>query len=131
MVTLTTVNWMHEADFLCAKLASCGIEASIPDQSTMTVLPLYGSALGGIRIQVEESDLEKAREFMRDMIDEAKTQELRCPKCDSATVDYERVSWRFAAVIVLLIGIPLLWLKKKFTCRSCGHRWRETESADQ
>ena len=131
MITLTTVNWMHEADLLCAQLASYGIEAYVPDQNTATVLPLYGGALGGIRIQVKEADLEKAREVMRDMAAVTEKNEVKCPACQSAKVCYQRASWPFFAVIILLFGVPLLWLSKKYTCRSCGHRWKEAESAEQ
>lgn len=127
MVTLTTVNWMPEADFLCAQLASCGIEAHIPDQNTATALPLHGGALGGIRIQVEESELEQARAVLRDMAEATEGQNIRCPECGSDKIDSQRVSWLFAAVIVLLLCIPLLWLRKAFTCCSCGHQWRQAE----
>ena len=122
---------MHEADLLCAQLASCGIDAEVPDQNTATVLPLYGGALGGIRIQVKESDLERAREVMREMVHVPEKQDLKCPACRSAKVDYGRVAWPFYALVVLLFGIPLLWLRKKYTCLSCGHHWKEPDSARQ
>ncbi len=115
---------MPEADFLCVQLASCGIEAYIPDQYTASVLPLHGSALGGIRIQVEESDLERATAVLRDLSDVTETEKTKCPECDSDKIESKRVSWQFAVIIVLLVGIPLLWLRKEFTCCSCGHRFQ-------
>ena len=130
MVTLTTVNWMHEADFLCAHLASCGIDAIVPDQNTATVLPLHAGAIGGIRIQVKEADLEQARDVLRDIATVPGEEPIKCPACQSVEVNYHRVSWPFFAVVVVLFGVPLLWLSKKFTCQSCGHHWNESKSTE-
>lgn len=116
---------MHEADFLCSQLASHGIDTSIPDQGTIGVFPLYGSALGGIRIQVNEADYEKATAILREMAMASEERKSSCPKCGSTNVQYKRQSWFFAALVVLFVGIPLLWLKKEFQCHSCGHRWEE------
>jgi hypothetical protein len=125
MKTLTTVSWMYQADSLCVQLASHGIEASIPDQGAMSALPLHGSALGGIRVQVDEEDFEKARDILRGISAVFAEQKPSCPKCGSLQVEYKRQSWFVAALVVILVGIPLLWLKKKFQCHSCGHRWEE------
>ena len=131
MITLTTVNWLHEADALCARLASCGIAAKVPDQNTVTVLPIYGGVLGGIRIQVEEPDLERAKEIMQDMVAESKEPAIHCPACQSASVIYRRAFWPFFALIILFFGLPLLWLRKTYMCRSCGRHWKEARPVEQ
>jgi hypothetical protein len=119
---------MYQADLLCARLASCGIEASIPDRGTMSVLPLHGSALGGIRVQVDDTDFEKARDILRDLSAVSEEQKPACPMCGSLQVACKRESWLLAALVILFVGIPLLWLTKKFQCNSCGHRWDEDPS---
>lgn len=129
MVTLTTVNWMHEADALCAQLESNGIGACVPDANTVTVLPLHGAALGGIRVQVEASDLARARELLRALAAAPESHPIRCPACQSADVDQRRSAWPWFAAVVLLLGIPLLWLRKQYTCRACGRAWKEPGSA--
>ncbi|MDD2600664.1 MAG: DUF2007 domain-containing protein [Kiritimatiellae bacterium] len=126
MKTLTTVSWMSEADLLCSRLATYGIKTNIPDQSTASVLPLLGNAMGGIRIQVNDEDFDKAvstlREIQSTSTDNKKT---FCPKCGSSKVKYRRESWMFFACLIIFMGIPLLWLKKKFHCNSCGFNWCE------
>lgn len=67
MITLTTVVYIHEADLLCLRLAENGIQAFIPDQHLATIQPLYSNAMGGIRIQVSEADLEKAQAILQQM----------------------------------------------------------------
>ena len=54
MVTLTTVNWIVEADILCAQLESAGIKTFVPDQNTASVQPIYANAIGGIRVQIAQ-----------------------------------------------------------------------------
>ncbi len=125
MKTLTTVNWIGEADFLCAQLEANGIKTFVPDQGTVTVNPLYASAIGGIRIQVDERDVPHACEILKDRLPAVAKGMFECPKCGSDSVRYEKVSRRFAFLTMLLIAIPLLWFKRHCKCEACGHRWKE------
>lgn len=126
MITLTTVSWIGEADALCAKLEANGIRTFVPDQFTATVLPLYGNAIGGIRVMVDERDLEQARELLRDSSPSAERGMFECPKCGSDSVVYEHVSRRFAITTLILLGIPLLWRKRQCKCKNCGNTWKTT-----
>ena len=121
-VTLTTVSWITEAEQLCLALQAEEIDTHIPDENTAGVLPLHAGALGGIRIQVPEDDLEAARVIYQAWSGETP---LSCPTCGSSNVNIKRVHWPMALLVVLLIGIPLLWLRKQYTCADCGHCWRE------
>ncbi|QBG47295.1 DUF2007 domain-containing protein [Verrucomicrobia bacterium S94] len=64
MITLTKVSYVHEADFLRMRLEEAGIECFIPDENLAAIYPLYSGAIGGIRIQVHEKDLERARQLL-------------------------------------------------------------------
>lgn len=124
MVTIITVNWIIEADAICARLEASGIPALIPDQGAVAINPLLANAVGGIRIQVEESDAERAREILRDDLKWAERGMFACPACQSDRVEYERVSKRFAYLSLLLLGFPLLWVRRVYTCKACGHSWK-------
>ena len=63
-VEVTRCNWLHEALFLQSVLDAAGIEATIPDEHTLGVQPLYGNALGGARLLVRADDLERASEVL-------------------------------------------------------------------
>lgn len=125
MVTLTTVNWIAEADTLCTQLEANGIKTFVPDQGAVTANPMYANAIGGIRVQIDEADLPHACEILKDSLPAAAKGMFECQKCNSDSVRYEKVSKRFAFLTLLLIGIPLLWFKRQCVCESCGHRWRE------
>ncbi len=126
MTTLTTVTWIGEADALCAQLEASGIKTFVPDQGAVTANPLYANALGGIRVQVHERDLPRARELLKDRLPVGAGGMFECPACKSDAVRYEKVSKRFAFLTLLLIGIPILWFKRRCVCESCGHAWKKS-----
>ncbi|MCB1070641.1 MAG: DUF2007 domain-containing protein [Verrucomicrobia bacterium] len=124
-VTLTTVQWITEADLVCARLESEGIRSFIPDQGTVIMNPLYATAIGGIRVQVDEADLDRARALLGEESPPAVASGITaCPACGSDQTHYENVSRRFAFLSLALLGIPLLWVKHQWTCEACGHRWK-------
>jgi hypothetical protein len=58
-----------EAELLKLKLASFGIDAFIPDELTAGVAPHIFATRSGIRLQVEEKDVESAKAAMQSEID--------------------------------------------------------------
>ena len=64
LVTVRSCNWLHEAEFVKSVLAAEGIEADIPDEHTMGVQPLYGAAIGGVRVRVRPEDFARATEAL-------------------------------------------------------------------
>jgi hypothetical protein len=63
-VVAATCTWLHEAQFLKSVLESVGIIATIPDEHTLGVQPLYSNLLGGARILVQAADLSQAQEVL-------------------------------------------------------------------
>lgn len=124
MITIARVSYIHEADILCMRLEEAGIKAFIPDQNTTSIQPLYSGAIGGIRVQIDDSNLEAAREILGDEI-HADDGIFRCPECSSDSVEYENVSKRTAFLSLLLINIPITWGKETCTCKACGHQWKD------
>jgi hypothetical protein len=63
-VQVQNCNWLHEANFLASVLAGAGIEAFVPDAYTLGARPDLTAALGGIRVLVRASEVERAREVL-------------------------------------------------------------------
>ena len=124
MITLAKVSYLHEADLLCMKLEEAGIGYFIADQNLSSLNPLYSGAIGGIRIQINEDDLERAQVALHGDIP-VDSGMFRCPRCGSDAVDYENVSKRSAFLSMLLFFFPFTWKKEKCTCRDCGHMWKD------
>lgn len=49
---------------MASHLEAEGIRAAVFDDQTTGVMPLYVLALGGVRVMVSESDLQRAREIL-------------------------------------------------------------------
>ena len=63
LVTLKTFTYPSEVDVLRAQLESEGIECFVQDELTALVYPF---AVGGVRLQIRESDIDKAKEILKD-----------------------------------------------------------------
>ena len=48
----------------------------------------------------------------------------RCPRCGSTEVFYEKFSRPMIFLSILLLGIPLPFLSRRWTCRSCELTWK-------
>ena len=68
LVNVRICHYLHEAEFIRSVLESDGIDADIPDQYMAGVQPALGAAIGGIRVQVRSSDLERAEQSLATVI---------------------------------------------------------------
>jgi hypothetical protein len=63
-VVAATCTWLHEAQFLKSVLESVGIIATIRNEHTLGVQPLYSNLLGGAQVMVQAADLSRAKEVL-------------------------------------------------------------------
>jgi len=64
LVTVRTFNYLHEAQLAKSVLDAEGIDADIPDAYMAGVQPALGAAIGGIRVVVLSSDLDRAAQAL-------------------------------------------------------------------
>jgi len=64
LVTLTRCDQLIAAQLLCGRLGAEGIEGFIPDENMANQTWHLSRALGGIRVQVRQGDLERARQIL-------------------------------------------------------------------
>jgi hypothetical protein len=64
VVTVATFWNPVEAHVLVARLEGAGIRAFVADEQTVTMDWLLANAVGGVKVQVAESDLERARQVL-------------------------------------------------------------------
>lgn len=86
---LTRASHMPEAFAIRALLESQGIEVKLPDENAATILNHILPALGYIRIQVREEDLERAE---RILIEQAKAHSLESAELRIEASEEDRVS---------------------------------------
>ena len=138
LVTIATYTYPLEAHLSKAKLESEGIDSAVIDEHIINANWLYSIAVGGVKLQVRESDVKQAQQILDSIPahisekagDSAESSdEERCPNCSSLDIHYETFHIRRVFILWLLlyvISLPLIWpfLKKKWKCRNCGYEWK-------
>ena len=86
-VTIKIFEDSFSAHMLKAHIEAEDIPCFIYDENMMSMNPLMGIALGGIKLKVWESDVEKAlqiiEEINRTPLTNEEGQEILCPRCSS------------------------------------------------
>ena len=79
LVTIASFTFIGEAQIAKLTLASKGIDCFLADEFMSTYLPI---AMGGIRLQVRESDTERAEEILRSLKPNASVEENESADCE-------------------------------------------------
>jgi len=131
LVTIGRFDDATEAHLARAMLEPEGVPAFVADTH---VINAYGGLIpttfGDAKLQVRQQDVPRADAILRrrgtiraESIEPFYDQ--RCPKCGSAEVRYSKVSRRWAYLSILLLGFPLMGLKRQWRCESCGFTWTD------
>jgi hypothetical protein len=64
LVTVATFPDVSEAELARERLELEGVRAFVMDGQTTGVMPYLANVMGGVRVQVEPKDAEKAREIL-------------------------------------------------------------------
>src|SRR5471030_909741 len=129
IVTFETFYDPMLAEIIRARLEANGIQCFIADSLAIGVKPLYNNAMGGIKIKVFETDIEKCREILSEsadleLDDEANAEAATiCPYCSSSNVRYgaateRKVDWLISLVSFLYIMYPF-YARKSWHCFNC------------
>ncbi len=122
-----------EARLAKMRLDSAGIDSDIIDENIVAVQPLYSTAVGGVKLVVNNVDENDARHILQGYRKEQnkyyETIEYQCPVCESNNIINRNTPGRISFIIflcILTVGIfTLLWLLfyTKHKCKDCGHAW--------
>jgi len=126
-VTIATFNFAHEAHLARTRLESQEILANIADEQIVSINWFYAPAVGGIKLNVLESDVQRAKEVFAEDSKSEPPKALQCPKCNSMNIEYQGF-WRktifLSWVLVTASLIPFLFRKKKWKCKACKFEWK-------
>lgn len=121
---LHTCNSEPEAHLIKARLNNEGIECILNNGNFTTLMPMYNTMLGGgVQILVSDSDLEAAREILKNEIGPS-AWELICPKCKSNEIGFglgeNRITKIFFIFIAILSALPFGNFKAQYYCKKCN-----------
>ncbi|HUI85117.1 MAG TPA: hypothetical protein VL240_12885 [Candidatus Binatia bacterium] len=142
LVTISKFLSLGEAKLAQGKLVSAGISAFVCDENMHAMNWHMGMALGGIRLQVPDSQVVRALEVLDDFepeesvgvaLEDEEDDELEevscCPECESLEIREVTSSPRQIALWSSAIPIPEppAQFMRRWKCLMCGYQWREAE----
>lgn len=116
MKTVASFGKPEEAHLARSMLEGSGISAVVRDEFTVGLNWLYSSAVGGVKVDVADEDLQRAREVLE--LPPVAASLWRCPYCGSDRVKPRQLS--ILAALSLLLGIFLPFTTRKLDCPACG-----------
>lgn len=142
LITVATFTYPHEAAMLKSRLEAEGIECFLKDENVLSVQPFYSAGVGGVKVQVLESEVMKAKKIAdeyyanlqnentpeipeEEYMHKDETKGVICPVCGSDDVYIDKTPSRLRIITVLLLGIPLIFpARRKYHCFNCGHNFK-------
>ena len=129
-LTVATFWEPTEAHIARLKLESEDIDCMILDENLVATYWFWASAVGGIKLQVRETDFPEAMRLLKNDRPAEQSAEpiydgqLKCPQCGSEDIYPQRFSRRFAALSMILLCIPIPLLHPHQKCAKCGFEWK-------
>ena len=116
IITVNTFNLPHHAHLAKAKLQSEGIEVFLKDEMTAHVNYLDAGAIGGIKLQVSEADVDWAQRvliesgYMKEPVRKQNSVLIRFDKLTStwALIGNLPVEFRIVIVTALLVSVVMV-----------------------
>jgi hypothetical protein len=127
LITLQVFNSAVQANYWKSQIESKGIVCFVYDEHMSTLYPGGASVTGGIKLKINESDINVVKEMFPGLL-LSHTQELRfCPKCHSVEVErlvkesmLGQLLEAFKSFIALVAPKSI---KQHFRCRNCDNQF--------
>lgn len=66
-ITIAIFNYQHEIEILKHRLNMEGIAYYFENETTLSVVPMYSMALGGIRLKIHPNDTAEVKAILKDL----------------------------------------------------------------
>jgi hypothetical protein len=141
LITIAKFLSLGEAKLAQGKLVSAAISAFVCDENMHAMNWHMGMALGGIRLQVPDSQVVRALEVLDDfepevtgdieVQDDDEMEEVACcPECESLEIR-EVASSSPRQITLWSAAIPFpeppTQVTRRWKCLMCGYQWREAD----
>lgn len=121
-ITIKTFSYPAEAFLIKSRLEAEGIECLLKDELTIQVDPLLSNAIGGVKLQVKESDVEDAMKVLLELGISADDPNERMPLYNGLetltskitilkTLKFEYRLIIMLVIIALIAGIASIFIK--------------------
>ena len=124
-----------EANIIRSRLEDSGIPCFLTDENVATINPLYNQAIGGVKLNVFERDVDRINTLLAEHefgfepeVPSTDEDQVVCEVCGSENVSYgqatkKRFSWWVVILSFFFITYPFK-ANKCFHCYNCGHEFK-------
>jgi hypothetical protein len=110
------------------RLQEEGIECWLKDENTVTIDPLLGNAIGGIKLMVAEQDARNAWQLLKTLERQHKST-TPCPQCGSNNIEFvssprKPGTWFSFLLSVLTTTYPMPATDQLYHCFDCSHEFK-------
>ena len=127
-VILQSFTSYIDAHILQGRLEQEGIRCWLKDENTVTINPIWTTAVGGIKVMVARDDLQMALELLQHFTEERKSARS-CPRCKSHDIEFisspRKASNWFSALAGFFLGDLAVAAEKTWRCFNCGTEFKE------
>lgn len=129
LITIKTFDNSIDAHLLKMKLENEGITCFLFDENIVSVNPLYNIAVGGIKLKIEEENIDKAREIIvradKAVLTKNNGEIVACPNCKSTDFylgfkSIKNLRGVLATLLAFLFMVFPFYYKNVFKCKQCG-----------
>ena len=133
LVTVQTFDNAIDLALLKSKLESEGIACYVFDELTVTINPLWSNGIGGIKLKINENDIEKAQLILQEIQEsatlDADGKKKICPKCESSDLYVNFKSMRgtkgiLSMIIMFLFVVFPFYYKNLYKCKKCNYEFK-------
>lgn len=139
--TVITLTQPHEAHIICGFLESEGIETNIKDEFTVQVHNFYSNAIGGVKVQIKGTDVEKGIEILEkggyissdssqparkiELVDlKINTDKTTCPFCACDNIGRNKEASIVGILVYFILGAFFPLFRRNYICFDCGKEWK-------
>lgn len=121
-VVLKTFDNYFSANILLTRMQDAGMPCYLFDENTVTVNPVLGAAIGGIKLVVQKEHESAAREILQEFENEY-IKAAVCPQCYKSKIELlvkqkpENIFTAFVTWIFGSYGVA----QKIYQCQHCGY----------
>lgn len=127
-----------EANIIKARLEDSDIPCFLTDENVATINPLYNQAIGGVKLNVFERDVERINVLLAETPPETEPEltetaevsenKVICESCGSENVSYGQATKNRFSLWVTIVSL-FFWsypfkANKCFHCYNCGHEFK-------
>jgi hypothetical protein len=117
-----------EANIVMNMLQHAQINCHLKDENIITIDPLLGPALGGIKLMVHHAHVERAWDEM-ERAEQAYLKDIPCPVCKAHALKAISITkkhkCKLGALASMLLNGHSVELTKMYRCAHCGYDFKE------